>query len=143
AGAVQGHLHAFDLPLGVGQDEVGGVAVDAVANNLAVNLGAPGLGIAQPFQHVNATAFGHHDTVAVAIERPRRLVGIVVVRQGPLALETGEIPRGVDAFGNAARQGQVAFAQPEHLHALDHAQVAGGTGGPDGVVRSGDSQVER
>ena len=71
------------------------------------------------------------------------LAGSSCAGQRPLALEAGEDAEGVNALRHAAGQGHVALAQPQHLHALDHARVARGAGGADRVVRPGDAQVQR
>ncbi len=142
-GPLQRQLHALGLPLGIGQHEVGGVAVHGVADHLAVDLRPAGLGVAQPLEHVHAAPFGHHDAVAVHVERPRGLGRIVVRGQRPLALEAGEDAERVDALRHAAGQRHVALAQPQHLRALDQPGVARGTGGADRVVRAGDAQVQR
>ena len=70
-------------------------------------------------------------------------VRVVVLGQRPLAVEAGEDAERVNALRHAAGQGDVALAQPQHLHALDHAGVARGAGGADRVVRAGDAQVQR
>ena len=61
----------------------------------------------------------------------------------PLAVEAGEDAEGVNALRHAAAQGDVAIAQPQHLHALDDAGIARGAGGAERVVRAGDAQVQR
>ena len=67
---------------------------------------------------------------------PRGLRRVVVRGQSALALEAGEDAERANAFRNAAGQGHVALAQPQHLRALDDAGVAGGTGRADRVVRT-------
>ena len=65
-----------------------------------------------------------------------------MLRQGPLAAETGKDPERADAFRDAAAQGQVAFVQSQHLGALDQPRVASCTGCPDGVVRTCDAHIQ-
>ena len=139
----QGQVDALGLTLGIGQHEIGGVAVHGVADHLAVDFGAAGPGVAEPLQHEHAAALGHDDAVAVGVEGPGRLGRVFVLGQRPLAMETGENAERVNAFRNAAAQRNVAIAQPEHLDALDDARVAGGTGGAQRVVRPGDAHVQR
>ena len=71
------------------------------------------------------------------------LRGVVVLGQRPLAVEAGKNAERADALRDAARQGDVAIAQPQHLHALDDARVAGGAGCAERVVRAGDAEVQR
>ena len=62
-------LDALGLPLGVGQHEVDRVAVDGVADDLAVDLRAPSPGVVETLQGHHAAALGHHDAVAVGVVR--------------------------------------------------------------------------
>ncbi len=64
-------------------------------------------------------------------------------RERPLTFEAGKDAEGVNAFGNAAGQGQVAIAHPEHLHALDQPDVSRRASRADRVMRPGDSHVQR
>ena len=113
----------------MGQHEIVGVAVHGVAHHLAVDPRPAGPGVAEPLQHEEAAPFGHDDAVAVGVEGPRGLGRVGVPGQRPLAMEAGEDAEGVDALRDAAGQGQVALAQPQHLHALDDARVARRAGG--------------
>ena len=61
-------------------------------------------------------------SVAIDVEGARGLGRIVVRGQRALALEAGEDAERVNAFRDAAGQGHVALAQPQHLGALDHAR---------------------
>ena len=71
------------------------------------------------------------------------LVGSSCAGQGPLAVETGEDAEGVNALRDPAAQGDVAVAQPQHLHPLDDPRVARRAGRPQRVMRSGNPQVQR
>ena len=102
----QRQADALGLAVGIGQHEIGGVAVDRVADDLAVDLRAAGAGVAEPFEHVHAAPLGHDDAVAVEVERPRGLRRVVVLGQRPLAVETGEDAEGVNAFRHAAATGR-------------------------------------
>ncbi len=141
--AAQRGLKALGLAFGIGQHEIAGVAVDGPADDFAVDFRAAVAGIAHTLQHIHAAAFGHHDAGAVGIERARGFGRIVVRGQRALGFEAGENAEGVNAFRNAAGQGDIAFAQQQHLRALNHPGVARRAGGADRVVRSGDAQVQR
>ena len=54
------------MALGGGGDVVG-VAGQAVADDLGVDLGAAGFGVLQLFQHHDASAFAHDEAVALAV----------------------------------------------------------------------------
>jgi hypothetical protein len=60
-----------------------------------------------------------------------------------LAGEAGEDAERANAFGDAAGERDIAFAEAEHLRALDHAGITGGAGGAERVMRAGDAHVER
>ena len=61
--------------------------------------------------------------------------------QGALGPEAGEDPEGAGALGDAAAEGQIHLAQPQHLGALDQGGVAGGAGRPHRVMGAGDAQT--
>jgi len=143
AGAIEGHGHATGLLHGIGKHKIAGVAVHGVAGQFAVDFGATTGGIGVALEDVEAAAFGDDDAVAVAVEGAAGERGIFVGGESALAGETGKNAEGADAFGDAAGDGNVAFAEHQHLSALDHAGVACGTGGTDGVVGAGDAHVER
>ena len=90
----QRQADALGLAIGIGQDEVGGVAVHRVADDLAVDLRAAGPGVAEPFEHEHAAALGHHDAVAVEIEGPRGLRRVVVSwPSAPWLLKLAKMPK--------------------------------------------------
>jgi hypothetical protein len=72
AGA-QGHFHATRRAFAPGRrgGEMVGVRRVAVADNLAINFRAAGLGVLQFLQHQEARAFAHHETVAFQVKRAR------------------------------------------------------------------------
>jgi hypothetical protein len=57
-----------------------GVGGKSVSGELAVNLRAPCLGVLELFDHHHAGAFTHDESIPVAVERPRGLLGIVITR---------------------------------------------------------------
>ena len=141
-GVGQGRAHALGLPDRIGQDVVAGVGIDAVADDLAEDGCAAGLGVFQALQGVDGAALGDDDAVAPAVEGTACLGRIGVLGQGALALEPGEDAEGLDALADPSGEGAVHFAEAEHLHGLDKPGVACGAGGPDGVVGAGDAHVD-
>ncbi len=65
-----------------------------------------------------------------------------MLSQGPLALETGEDTKGMNALGYPTRQRQVCLAQTQHLHSLDNPHITCRACRADGVMRTGDLHVE-
>ena len=61
--------------------DVEGVGAGAVADHLAEDAGAAGLGVLERLQHQDAGALRHHEAVAVAVERAARPLGLVVPRR--------------------------------------------------------------
>ncbi len=142
AGAGDGGADALGLARGVGEDVVGGVGVDVVTSDLAVDFRAAGEGGFEAFEGVERAAFGDDDTVAIAIEGTAGFFRVGVGGEGVLRFETGEDAEGVDAFADAAADRKIDFAEAEHLRGVDEAEVAGGAGGADGVGGAGDAEVE-
>ena len=108
SGSTQRQLYAFGLPFGVRQDKVGCVGIHRIPDELAVDSGTTSFGVAQSFQHIQATPLGHDNPVAVDIERSRRLGRIVVSCQGVLAVEAGKNPKRVNALAGPAGDCDIA-----------------------------------
>src|SRR5690606_13672863 len=84
AGALDRRLHAAEAAvavLGGGSDMVG-VARHAVADELAVDLGAAGLGPLVLLEHDHSGPLAHDEAVAVLVIGPGRLLGLVVPAGG-------------------------------------------------------------
>ena len=113
-----------------------------MADDLDHDPGAPSAGGGQPLHHEDAAPLRDDDPVAGLVEGPGRLGRVLVDGQGVLGGETRENAKRVNRLRNPPGQGQVHLAQPEHLHALDQPGVARGTGGSDGVVRTGDPRAQ-
>ena len=143
SGSRQRLRNALRLTLGVRENEVGRVAVHRVSDDFAVNFRAPFFRVREAFENVNATAFRDDDAVAVDVERSRRFRRIVVFRERVLSVERGENPERMDTFRNAPRQRDVDFAESELLDALNNPGVPRSAGGPERVVRPGDSVPKR
>jgi len=55
-----------------------GVPVISISYEFRVDLRTPFAGVFQFFKDYDTGAFGHHETVAVLVERPRGLLGFAV-----------------------------------------------------------------
>ena len=112
--------------MGVGDAE--GVGGRAVADDLAVDLGAAGLGVLQRFEDHHAGPFAQHEAVAVAVEGPRGLGGLVVAgAQGGQQVEAGHA-EGMDHGVRAAGEHHVGLAAADDLDRLADRLAAGGAG---------------
>ncbi len=105
-GRAQRHAHAagraFAARGGRGHMvRVGGVAV---ARHFGVNARAAGLGVLQFLQHHHAAAFAHDKSVAVAVERSRSVLGIVVAgAQGAHGAKAAQAQRNDGRFAAAGK----------------------------------------
>ena len=97
-GIPQGQAHGFGTtdPARGGGSDVVGVAGHAVAHHLSQDLGSPGLGVVQAFEHQHPGAFADHEAVALRVEGAAGGGGIVVAEgQGLGTGKTGD-PQGGD-----------------------------------------------
>ena len=88
-----GHLE----PVGLEAGHVVRVAAAGEAGDLAVDVRAARAGVLELLEHQHRAALAHHEPVAVAVERPRGVAGLVVAREVALigskhAIEIGEMP---------------------------------------------------
>src|SRR5690606_5291049 len=113
---------ALGLALGIWQDVVARVAVDAVAGNLAVDPRPPLLRVLEALKRVERAALGDDDAVAREVEGTRGTLRILVRGQRALSLETRENAERVDALAHPAADGEVDLAQPQHLRRVDQTQ---------------------
>ena len=119
--------------MAVGQAE--GVGRRAVAGDLAVDGGSPGLGVLQLLQDEHAAALAEDEAVAVAVERPARPRGVVVAgRHRRQEDEPGEAER-VDHAVGAAGEHHVGVAAADQLGRLADRLGAGGARRLAGRVR--------
>lgn len=141
-GFFERQIHALGLTFWVWQNKIGRVGVHRIADQFADDVGVTFLGITEPLEHIQTTAFGDHDPVSLGIKRTRRFGRVVVSGQGILRIEAGKDPKGVNRFARPAGDRHVAFFQTQHLRPLDDPRVAGRTGRTDRIVRPGDSQIQ-
>ena len=136
-------FETFSLTYIQRQNRIGGIGVHAVSGNLPVDFGAALNGVLQALQSIQTAAFGNDNTIAVHIIRTAGFGRIGMSGQRTLAPETGEDAESVRAFGDAAGDSHIDFAEHKLLRALDNPAVAGGAGGADADVRAGDFHVNR
>ena len=65
-------------PSGGGRGDVVGIARQAVADQLGVDLGAARFGVLERFEHHDAGALAHHEAVAVLVIGARGALRLVV-----------------------------------------------------------------
>ena len=136
AGVLERALDAGDgaAAFGMAVGHAEGVGGRAVAGHFGVDAGAAALGVLQLFEHQHAGPFAQDEAVAVQIERPRRLLRVLVVgRQGRQQVEAGDAER-MDHAVRAAGEHDVGLAVADHLGRLADGLAAGGTGGQAVVV---------
>ena len=83
AGVVERELHARGRAFAAGRrrGDVVRVGVAAVADDLAVDARAACDRAVPTLEHERGRAFAHDEAVAVGVERPRRVLGVVVARR--------------------------------------------------------------
>mmetsp|Transcript_7892 Transcript_7892/g.11868 ORF Transcript_7892/g.11868 Transcript_7892/m.11868 type:complete len:455 (+) Transcript_7892:140-1504(+) len=129
---VHGELHAPLPPHAAGRDHVVPVRVGAVPDELGVDLRAAGLGVLELLQDDDSPSSGDAESVAVLVEGPGGLLGIVVVGRGERAHaveHAREVP--VDVLAGPA-EGHVGLVQEDLLVAGADAMGAGTAGGGNG-----------
>ncbi len=112
AAVPQRHAHRARRTVGVlvRRGDVVGIVGRAVAEHLAQDRRAAALGVFVLLEHQGGSAFAHHEAVAVAVERPRGALGIVVATRYRLQrAEAGEPQFGRRGL-RAARDHDVGFA---------------------------------
>ena len=136
-GALQRRLHGAEAAVAVRcrRGHMVGVAGQAVADHLGVNLGAPLLGVFQLFQDDDTGPLAHHETVAVLVPRPRR-AGRLVVEVGRQRLGLGEAGQADAADGRlrAAGDHHVGIVECDQPRGIADGVRAGRAGGDHGMV---------
>ena len=125
AGGTDRHAHGRlrAQPFGVGGGEVKRVAGGAVAGQLGVGPGPAGGGVLGRFQHQDAGPFAENEAVAILVERPAGVLGIVV-EAGRQRLQVAE-PRERDRRDQRLR--------PAGHHHVAHPRADAAQGAADGV----------
>ena len=135
-GALDRRGHATERAVAVGgrRRDVIGVARHAVADQLGIDLGAARLGVLVFFQHDDAGALAHDETVAVLVIGPRRCVGVSLkpVDSARTAANPA-IEIRLTGDSAAARHHDVGIAQRDHPAGIADRMRAGRAGGDDGA----------
>ena len=134
---------ALRLALRIGKNEVGGVGIHTVAEYFAINLRAALLRVAETFEDVNAPPFRDDDTVAIRVERTRRLRRILVMRERSLRVKRRKNTERMNTLGNAPRKRQVDFSQSELLHSLNQRRVSSRARSAQRIMRPRDPITQR
>src|SRR5690606_29908913 len=132
----EGLLHAAHRTLPGGGDHVVAVGGGAVADDLGVDVGAPGEGVFQLLHHHAAGAAGHHEAIAVGVVGAGGQFRRVVVLGGQGAHGVEHAGHGPVLLLGAAGEEDVLLAELDLLHRSADAVGAGGAGGGDGKIET-------
>src|SRR5690606_33461402 len=108
----------------------------AVADDLGVDVGAPGEGVFQLLHHHAAGAAGHHEAIAVGVVGAGGQFRRVVVLGGQGAHGVEHAGHGPVLLLGAAGEEDVLLAELDLLHRGADAVGAGGAGGGDGKIET-------
>ena len=137
AGLAQRHLHGTERArtFRMWRRHVIGIAGQAITDHFAINLGTARLGPLIFFQHHHASAFAHHETIAILIIGAAGAGGIVVEigRKRAGLGETGDAQRAQRTFRTAG-QHHIGIIQRDHAGGIANGMGAGGAGGDNRVV---------
>ena len=138
-----GHRARGAVALGIGRRHVMRVARHPVPHDLAVDPGVAPARVLERLQHEDAPALAAHEAVAPGVERPRRLLRLVVARRHRLhRAEARDGQRHHDGL-RAARDHHVGVAALDQAEGVAERVVAGGAGGDHGGVRPLGAEAHR
>ena len=122
--------------LGGGGDVVG-VAGQAVAHDLGIDLGTPGLGVLVFLENDDAGTLAHDEAVAVGVIGARGLLWLVgpLGGQGLAGVEASDADLADRRLG-PARDHHVGVAVADQAHGVADGMGAGRAGGDDRMVRT-------
>ena len=145
-GLADGALHGAKAAVAVvgGRGDVEGVAGEAVADHLGVDLRAARLGVLQLLEHQGAGALAHDEAVAVLVigaRAPGRVV-VEVGRHGAAGDEAGDADL-ADRRLRAAGDHDVGVAVLDEAHGVAHRVGARGAGGDHRVIRALEAVADR
>ncbi len=111
-----------------------GVSRKSAAHDFAVDLCAASQGVAQFFEDESTSAFAHHKSVAVFIERARGSKKVIIAGgHGMQSIETTAADRGDGRFGTAGNE-EIGFSQTDVGKRIYQGIGGGGTGRDRGEV---------
>ena len=121
-------FHHPALHGGISSDDVDGVGRHRGPGHDAEDVGPAGPGVVLTFQDQDRGALGHHESVPVPVEGPRRGLRVPVAGgQGPDLREPAD-DQAVDAGIHAAGDHHVRRARPDHVGRLGDGFRPGGAG---------------
>ena len=132
-------------PSGGGDGDVVGVARQAVADHLGVDLRAARLGVLVFLEHDDAGALAHDEAVAVLVVGARGLRRASSLKPVESARQAQKpaIAEAVDRRFGAARHHHVGVAERDQAAGVADRVRAGRAGRDDGVVRTLEAVLDR
>ncbi len=119
---------ALPRPVRIGLGDVVRVGGDAVADHLAVDLRAAGLGVLELLQDEHGARLAHDEPVPLGVERPTRVLGVVVTPgQRAHGREAGDAHLRDRRLGAAAEH-RVRAAEPDRVERVADGHVRGRAG---------------
>ena len=120
-----------------------GVARQAVADDLGIDLGAASLGVLVFLQHHHAGTLAHDEAVAILVVGARGPGRIVVEarRQGPAGGEARD-GQAIDRRFRAAGHHHLRIAERDEPRGIADGMGAGGAGGHHRVVRALEAMLD-
>ena len=145
AGVAQGHLHAAGGAFAFrgGGGHVIGVGGVAVADDLAVDPRAALLRVFEFFEHQHAGALAHDKAVALLVERPRGVLGIVVAGAHRFHGAEAADADGHDGGLRAAGEHDLRVAHLDGAPGFAQGVVGGGAGRAGGEIGSPQLVIHR
>ena len=123
--------------------DVRGVGAGSVADHLTIDSCSAAAGMFQFFEHEHPAPFGHHEAVAVAIEGPAGLLGLLVaLAQSPHIRESADTHGRNRRFASAGDH-DVGIVVLDGLEGVAHRVGSTGASRGYGVIGSAQAKLNR
>ena len=123
---IQSHLHGTNRTVSGRRRDVICIARQTIAGEFAVDLRTASHSVIIVFENEQATAFAHHETIAIHVKRTRSVSRIVVATgQGMHAVKATDTDLANRAFG-ATRQHYVGVATANNPSCFTNSMQTGG-----------------
>src|SRR5688500_12065516 len=128
----------------MGRRHMVGIAGHSIADKLGVDLGAPRLGPLVFFEHDDAGAFAHHESVAILVVGSTGAFRLIVEvrRQGARLSKAGDPERAEGILGTAGKH-DVRIIHGNHSSRVTDRMSTSRASGNDRVIRSHQAVADR